>query len=231
MNKIRICLCDDETIWYEKVREESKKNDFDVDITCCDDRTIDYDQEYDLYLLDMEFEHAKGLEIAEKIYQMHPDKFIIFFTGHESYARFGYEMDVKGFIYKPSFEYDFKKVMNALIKKIYKRRLVFKLFVDGATCKVRFSDISRVVADGHYIRVKMNNRIESVRMSLKNFTKAYDREDFVLIKIGVYANMKHITYIDERYVHFDDDSAVTIPKRRRKLVLDRFADYLDNNMA
>lgn len=231
MNKIKVCLCDDDPIWYQKVMEESEKNDFDLEITFCDDLTIDFTKEFDVYLLDMELHRIKGLEIARKIYQLYPNKSIIFFTGYESYARFGYDMDVKGFIYKPSFEYDFKKVMSGLIKKIYKRRLIFKLFVDGATCKVRFSDISRVVADGHYIRVKMNNRIESVRMSLKNFTKAYDHEDFVLIKIGVYANMKHITYIDEKYVYFDDDSKVTIPKRRRKVVLERFTDYLDNNMV
>ena len=226
MEKLKICLCEDDPIWQQKVDDTLKKHNIEAELKCCDDETIDLEKEFDLYLLDIEFKNGPRLDIASKIKKRYPERAIVFLTAHDSYAIKGYEFSAKGFVYKPNFEQDFMPIVNQVMDDVKRKKLVINLCGDNISHEIKVDHISRVVTDGHYIRMKVSTRYERIRMSLKQFYKMFDLEDFVLISVGVYGNMNHISHISSNIVYFDDGYEAEIPVRRQKEVKEKYKNYI-----
>ena len=76
-----------ETVYFQSGSE------IEADMNC---------HQYDLYIFDVELEDKEtGLHYAQLVKDKYPAAVILFVSGHERYARFGYLSGAIRFVYKP----------------------------------------------------------------------------------------------------------------------------------
>ena len=78
----------------------------------------DYQQMYDIILLDIEMPRVNGMEAAEQIRRQDADVVLMFITNMASYAIRGYEVGALDFVMKPINYYTFSMKLTRALKRV-----------------------------------------------------------------------------------------------------------------
>ncbi|WP_251712822.1 LytR/AlgR family response regulator transcription factor [Lactococcus ileimucosae] len=117
---LRIAVCDDDFVVCDKV--EQLIQDYDstaiVDVYHTPQRLINHlvDENYDLYILDIEFPEASGLLIAKEIRRFDVDVPIVFLTSFEQYAMTVFKLHTFDYVLKPVSQDKIFSLLNRIKK-------------------------------------------------------------------------------------------------------------------
>lgn len=109
----------------------------------------------DVAFLDIEMPQVNGLNLAEKLKDIHPEMNIVFTTGYPEYAVDSYRVRASGYLLKPVSEKDILKELENLRhvpageeqKKLTVRTFgSFEASVDGRPLRFRYSKTSELLA-------------------------------------------------------------------------------------
>ena len=144
---IRCAVCDDETVFRERVATGIQEYAKAKRITCSIDTFSSGEEllrvsrpDYDVYFLDIQMQEIDGMEIAGMIRAKNDKAVIVFISGYIQYASRGYRVNAIRYILKSQFNEDFNDCMDAVIAKLEINEEVLEIKVDTKQVLVKVSE-------------------------------------------------------------------------------------------
>lgn len=132
-----------------------------------DELLSQYQNTYELLLLDIEMPGTNGLDTARRIRAQDTNVTILFITNMAQYAINGYEVDAVDYILKPVSYYDFKmKLLRALNRASHRQRQTIPLELPGGIRQVPVSELIYVESLSHYLLYHVGGSVYRVRGNL-----------------------------------------------------------------
>ncbi len=124
----RIAIVEDEKEFREQLYEYLKKYEeehqlsFQIFVFEDGEEIIsNYEEKYDLILLDIEMPKMNGMDAAEKIREKDEDVVLMFITNMAQYAIRGYSVGALDFVMKPITYYTFSMKMTRALKRVQRK--------------------------------------------------------------------------------------------------------------
>jgi Response regulator of the LytR/AlgR family len=235
----KIAICDDETVFAEKLGRMISAYLTGKGISCEID-IFDSGKEltaigiriaqYTAVFLDINMDGMDGIETAGKIRAISREVFIVFVTVHISYALEGYRLDAIRYLLKgeSNFHAMVLECMDAMIDKlnftIRKKEFEFRegrkevllerlLYIESRLHKLEFHVIEKTM------------KVYTMYRTLDELENMLGENNFVRIHKSYLVNLKHISNISRYKVKLTDGSELAVPKVRYVYVKDIFAQY------
>lgn len=232
---IRIAFCEDEKPQSEYIVEliesygKKHHKTFIIDAyTSAEQFLFAWEDEapYDLFILDIQLGQMNGMELAKRIREQDKNVRIIFLTGLKDYAIEGYEVGAVRYLLKPVQKETLYELLAKLSQEIETNEVNYFLFsVSGQTKRVPFSDIFYIEADGHYVNIRTSQGDNRWKTSLSSLVAEFEKNDFIMTRRGLYANLAHIERIGRAECFLDNGETLPISKTRYKELNQAFITY------
>ena len=145
---IRCAVCDDETLFRERVTMGIQEYAKTKKITCSIDAFSGGEEllnapklNYDVYFLDIQMQEIDGMELAGMIREKNDRAVIVFISGYIQYASRGYRVNAIRYILKSQFDEEFPDCMDAVMAKLEINEEVLEIKVDTKQVLVKISEI------------------------------------------------------------------------------------------
>ena len=235
----KIAICDDETVFAEKLGRMISAYLTGKGISCEID-IFDSGKEltaigiriaqYTAVFLDINMNGMDGIEAAGKIRAVSRDVFIVFVTVTISYALEGYRLDAMRYLLKceSNFSGMVQECMDAMIDKLNFRiqKKEFK-FREGRK-EVLLERILYIESRLHRLEfhvVEKTMKVYTMYRTLDELENMLGENNFVRIHKSYLLNLKHISNISRYKVKLTDGSELAVPKVRYVYVKDKFTQY------
>lgn len=123
-----IAIVEDELEFRQQLQEYlqqyEQENDVSFQISMFEDGADileNYENKYDIMLLDIEMPKVNGMDAAEKIREQDEDVVLMFITNMAQYAIHGYSVGALDFVMKPITYYAFSMKMKRALKRAQKK--------------------------------------------------------------------------------------------------------------
>ena len=129
----------------------------------------DYQQIYDLILLDIEMPKVNGMEAAHRIRELDNDVTLMFITNMASYAIYGYEVGALDFVMKPITYYAFSMRLTRALKRVRQQeQQQILLTLPGGVKKLGVQQIYFVEVQNHVLTYHTDEGDFSVRGTMQS---------------------------------------------------------------
>ena len=207
---MRIGICDDNSEarvivrrWLVRRDDVLPQNIFDF---TCGEAVLEFFRHatLDILILDCKMEGMDGIETARKIRLINSAIIIILLTDFDGYARFGYEVDIFGYILKRDFHEQAGKVIDKAVARIRE--------ADARTFTIKTGAGVHVLKVSDILFIEAHRRKKELRMingqSLEFYGKIEDAEN-MLKKYGFIR--PHNSYVvNSRYVRVFSTSSLRL---------------------
>ena len=162
----------------------------------CDgvDFVENYRSIYDIVFLDIDMPIMDGFKAAERLREMDPDVFVVFFTALASYAADGYSFDACDFMLKPVLYARFSSSMKRIMRKLDARCADASIAV-RTNYGMKYVPLSKLVwveTVGHKLYFHAEETLTSWG-SLKEVVARLTDPRFVRINNGCIVNLDYVT--------------------------------------
>ena len=160
------------------------------------DLVKDYQNQYEVLLLDIEMTKMDGMTTARHIREVDAEVMILFITNMAQYAIHGYEVDAMDYILKPIQYFPFsKRLERALgrLKKQEKRYLIIP--VKGGTKKIEIHDIFYVESQRHNITVHTKTEAFTFPATMREMEEKLLEYHFFRCNKGYLVSLNHVDSI------------------------------------
>ncbi len=230
---IRVALCEDERAQSEYIAglirqfQERCPGKFILDIYESAERCLfaEEDVVHDLFILDIQLGEMNGMELARRIRKENARAQILFITGLREYALEGYEVGAVRYLIKPVREEEFLSLMDEIFASLSRREAYLVLSDEGQTRKVPFSEIEYVEAMGHYLMICAGEKTYRWKTSLVSVSEELEKNDFMLTRRGLYANLCHMDRLGKRELVMDSGTVLPVSKSRYRELNESFIAY------
>lgn len=227
---IDICICEDDDVYARKVKKFIYEYYDDVVVHICDDRTMDFDTEYDLYILDIELHQKDGFELSKDIIHRYPNAYMIVLSSHDEYVKKGYFYKMKSFVSKEFFNEEFRFAMDRAMEVLRKQKAFIEVRSSGISKVIRITDIDYIQSDCHYLMLGVGLDSYRVRMSFSEFEEKYPDNSFICTIRGQYVNVNSILSVDKNRVQLKNNRWVDLSRLNYKKVKKAYVDHTISNM-
>ncbi|WP_412989917.1 LytR/AlgR family response regulator transcription factor [Pediococcus siamensis] len=143
---IKVAICDDVpeiTTRVEKVLQAYQEDLFDISVFLASDKLICAIQEnqFDLFILDIELPNHTGIELAETIRQVNASVPIIFLTNYSEYMEEVFRLQTFDYILKPVSEEKLFPVLKRVIRFLNVNDQPFTFTYKRVVYSLHFNDI------------------------------------------------------------------------------------------
>lgn len=237
---IKIVILDDEEMYLEKERKITEEY-FAENKTEC--RVTTYlnaewflsglqEENYDVYILDMEMPGKKGMEVAREIRKVYPDPIIMFVTNYMNYAVEAYEVNTWRYIPKMALQQKLKEAFDALIPILMaKEERYYVIEKRGDLEKIAYSDIMYMQKEGKYVIITHRRGDSKVRKSLDTVMNELKSREFIMIEKGYIINLLHIMRMKDYDIYMRDGMVLPIGKKRMSAVREAIVDYWGDSIC
>lgn len=118
--KLKIAICDDETILCKELKEKISKfySEYSIDTFHSGKELLRCPNEYDIIFLDIEMPGEDGMETAKKLRSQNCKSYIIFLTSHTEYMPDAFKVKAFRFLAKPLDEEHLKEALADAQKEL-----------------------------------------------------------------------------------------------------------------
>lgn len=180
---------------------------------------------FDIYILDIDMPEMNGFDLAQRIYEKHPEAVIIFCTMHDNLVYDSFRLNAFYFVRKSNLEedlsYSLKKYLSMRTHDTYAAKTA------AGIEKILYDQIVyfEVTHNDLYIHLEDDSEIRE-RKTMQKLTEELSSSDFVLIGKSFLVNMRHIQRIEEFKAILSNGQMVNIPKVQSSSVHKAFLMYL-----
>ncbi len=184
------------------------------------------EQPYHLFILDIQLGKMNGMDLAKKIREKEKEAYIVFLTGLKDYAIEGYEVGAVRYLLKPVREEVLFELLEKICDEIESGETKYFLYqASGCTKRIPFSDIYYIESEGHYVNIHTAHEANRWKSSLSSIAKQFERQGFVVVRRGLYANISHIERIGRLECFLDNGETLPVSKSCYKAINQAFIEY------
>ncbi len=229
--KIRIAIVDDNSIIREKVANIVRNVFVGSQIlmreyTRAEALLFDEEQDFDIYLLDIEMSGMNGIELSNAIRERGNKGEIIFLTSYEQYALQGYQSHAYAYLLKSDMDAKLSGVLEKLRDKLRETRSSYYVIETANRFeKIKIEDIRYiykeekncifVTADGDYRE----------RITISEVHARLSGEGFVLVDKGMLVNILHVERIAGDSVYLGQGVQFRISRTHTKKMKDAVRQF------
>lgn len=206
-NMLRIVICDDDQLFAEKLRNESraimKRLDTKASIHVMDSQENISEMlfaGYDLALLDVDFSDMgyTGIDLAKMIRAASPKCVIVFVSNYIEYAPEGYEVQAFRYLLKSEIASKLETCLRDSLDRILEIKETLSLKVGGEGVSILLQDILYIAAEDHnvviYTRTSGENSEKTYRAyaTLGEVEKKLEARGFLRIQKSYLVNMRRL---------------------------------------
>lgn len=223
MEKVSICLIEDQLQFASYTKDLIMKHYEDVSIDIYHEYSDELNLSYDIYILDIELGEQNGFDIAQSI-RNKQNASIIFLTSHDELARKGYRYQAAGFVSKDEVDVELLFVLDRLITQLRNEHVLEIASYRREREVVCLRDVIYAVGAGHYCEVYTMDDCHKVRISL-NKLKEKDERMFYPCNRSTVINMAYVRSIVDDQVYLANGDQCAISRRNEKKLKDAYKLY------
>ena len=212
---------------YLKQYEEEKKIQCKVTVFDNGEAILqDYQNEYDMILMDIEMPGMNGMDVAEKIREMDEEVVIMFITNMAAYAIRGYSVGALDFVMKPINYYTFSMKMTRALKRVPKKGLkpIVLTLADGMK-KLDVKQIYFVEVQNRMVHYHTDEGEFVVRGTLQAAEKMLADYSFTKCNHWYLVNLMHVAEV-RKNIAIVGGYEVEISRRNKTAFLKELTDYM-----
>ena len=232
----RIAICDDETLFTEKLKDlissymMEKGLVFEIDTYSSGEALIELGIEvvrYTILFLDINMEKVDGIKTAEMIRKISREVFIVFVTAYVDYSLEGYRLDVVRYLLKgnANFQSKVNECMDAIMDKMNysatKKEFNFK---EGRK-EISLERLLYIESNLHILEFHVmedDMKVYTMYETLNVFEARLAENDFIRIHQSYLVNAKYIKNVVRCKVILTNGIELSIPKARYVEVKKKF---------
>lgn len=185
-----------------------------------------YQQLYDIILLDIEMPKVNGMQAAEQIRKMDSDVVLMFITNMASYAIRGYEVGALDFVMKPITYYTFSmKLTRALKRARQKEQQQILLTLSDGVKKVGIQQIHYVEVQNRMLHYHTDEGEYIVRGTMQSVEQMLAPYPFVKCNHWYMVNLMHVSEV-RKNVAVVGGNELEISRRNRTAFLKALTEYV-----
>lgn len=234
----RIAICDDETIFAEKLKMlisaylSEKRIVFEIDIFKSGMEFVALEAgiaRYTAVFLDINMDGVNGIEAARKIRAVSKEAFIVFVTAYISYSLEGYRLDVVRYLLKgdSNFPAAVQECLDAIIRKLHS--VVKKVFDFREGKKtVKLEKLLYVESRLHKLEFHVMENTENVYTMYRKLDEVEDMlggDRFIRVQKSYIVNLKYIRNVSGYRVVLADGLEIAVSRAKYMDVKDKFTQY------
>lgn len=213
---VKVAICDDMEYFIDQIKdfsnEYANKQKIYIEITSFSDPEILLKQiemtRYDIFILDIEMPGITGIELGRRIKEKDEDAVIIYVTSYQDYAFDAMQIEIAGFILKPSDEGRFTRVMDRAVmmvsglqEQIQIENQYLKATVEYEKIQIYVKDIAVIEKQGNSVVITMRNgREHKYYTTLKKIEEKLSRKRFLKISNSCYVHIAYVKGLDDQCV-------------------------------
>ncbi len=234
--KLRIAIVDDNKIIQEKVEQIVRRELKSCQLTVqkyakAESLLFDEEQEFDIYLLDIEMYEINGIELAGEIRRRGKTGEIVFLTSHEQYARLGYQSHAYAYLLKQSMEEELSKVLQDIKEKFYEHSYRYYVIENANRFeKILLEEIIYIYKeDKNCIFVTAGENYQE-RITIGKVEERLGIKGFVFADKGCLVNIQHIERIVGNTIHLTGGIKFQAARSHMKKLKDAVHNYWSNRL-
>lgn len=237
--EIRIAICDDEKIFFEKLKyiisEYMQEHQLFFDIDTYDSGVAFSNlgpemAKYQIVFLDIDMDEQDGIETARKLREYCGNTYIVFVTAHISYTLEGYKVEAIRYILKntPTFKETVFESLDTICNKMnYVADIKCFNFKEGRKT-ISIKRISYIESHLHKVcfHVLETDYVEyNLYDTLNNIENTLSSYNFIRLHQSFLVNPRFIANVANYRVHLVDGTTLNASKSRFKDVKEKFAKF------
>lgn len=230
MKRIRIAICDDESIGRSLLQESLeyllRENSLQAEISsyCSGQELLREQERYDILFLDIEMPKINGIRTAEKYRKWYEDTIIIFLTSYEDYVFEGYKVNAFRYLKKPMEQEKLREALQSAVAKLEKNYEI-ELWDEEGLHIVQPKDIIYVETSGRNIIVRTLDEEYDVKMGITQFAENLQDSDFISPHQSYYVNMRYIKEFNKQEAILTNGEKVKISCKKYAQFRDTYCEY------
>lgn len=185
----------------------------------------------DLVFLDIDMPKVTGFELAKEIKTIFPKCIIVFCTIHNELVYESFEYEPFWFLCKDEYNRKIEQIMAQALTKIKKEKQEFIMCLKDKSLVVKYSIIMYIEVTRHKLQFHLrNNKIVEQRGSISEIERQFEAYEFIRINSGCLVNLKYIQGINNNMAILENNEALIISRSNKKMVKDKFFDYIGNKV-
>ena len=231
---MRIAIVDDDKVFVEKLQRELEnffhQKEEPVQIFSFNGLGLldhmEKQNNYNLYLLDVEMPEMDGVKLAENIHTLDEGARIVFLTSYERYAVKGYRVGAYDFLLKDSYKKDLAGLLERVCREEEEsREEYYAILSETKSYKIFINDILYLTKEKQYALLHcLDGNVYKQRETLENILKQLPEDRFVFIDKGTHVNIKHIIKIDHLEITLKNKQVLQVSRRAKSLVQEKLAN-------
>ena len=228
-----IAIVEDEAAFSEQLQEYleqfQKENDVQFKVSVFPDGADileNYQNIYDLILLDIEMPKVNGMDAAFKIREKDEDVVLMFITNMASYAIREYEVGAFDFVMKPITYYRFVMKLKRALKRVRQREehQIFLTFPGGVK-RLSIQQIYYVDVQNRMLHYHTDEGVFSMRGTMQSVEEALAAYPFAKCNHWYMVNLMHVSEVKKNTVVVGEHE-LEISRRNRTPFLKALTDYI-----
>lgn len=231
---MRICICDDDTLIHERVKEllksyEETQGKFEFTDFFSGETLVEHyskGDNFDVIFLDIEMKELNGIETAEKIRQITSNSIIIFVSSHPNYVFDAFRVEALHFLVKPIPDSEFKNVFDRALHKYNTINSTISLKWQNERYNIKIAEIKYIEGYKRHVTVYTKSESFEALGKITEILKELEPHGFVRTHQGFIVNMDFIKRFDSNDIILFDDSKIMLSVRMRRDALQKFDNYI-----
>lgn len=231
---MRICICDDDDIMHQEIRQcllpfftESGLPQI-TDLFSGEELIARYSSstDFDIIFLDIEMGKMNGIDTATEVRKYAPEAIIIFVSSHKNYVFDAFRCEAFHFLVKPIEQDEFDDVFNRALHKYRVMNEKYHVCWRGCRYSLSIGDITYI--EGYKRRLKVHAAGKEYE-HIGKVSDAYEKlkaHGFLQVHQGFIINMRHIKSFGSTEVLLTDGTIIPIGGRRRPEALQMYDKYI-----
>lgn len=234
---IRIGICDDNseslTFLKNKINDFCRFSEREAEIYTCNSgqKIIELlckrKEQFDVLFLDVDMPDKTGFDVAAAIRENNIEVILVFVSAYEKFVFESIKFTPFRYIRKGYLEEELPSAMTAVFRKIdsNRERNTFVKTQYGSYA-LKHSDIIYFRVNDHNVDIYLiNEKVVSVRSSVKKFYEKINDERFIKIHSGCVVNVQYINGVEKDEVTLDNGKVLLASQRKMKDVKFAFMNY------
>lgn len=231
---MRIAICEDEMTQCNFLENElidlndKLKLNAEIISFLTGEKLLEYvntENDFDIYLLDIEIGSLNGIEIAKIIRKKDFKAIIVFITSHNGYMPEAFDVHAYNYISKPIHKEQLYNLMMSILKYIKTSRQKLFFEYNREKFSINFENIIYFESNRRLIEITSLDGFYVFYGKIKELSSILPEKDFSFIRSGCIINMNYIKKIEKNKVYYSSPS-----NNKNLLYLEISRNYFDKFM-
>ena len=229
----KICICDDESIFLDKINEIVKvffsgKSDIHV-LTFSDSaKFADNIPQAELYLLDVKMPEISGMEIAQKIRDLDQKCSIIFISSLYEPVFDSFRYTPLRYIRKEYLEEELPAALSAFWEIQQRSRRTIPVMQNGLEISISLSSLRYCESDAHYVIFHCIQKEYRVRGKLSDYYAELLPHGFSRPNKSFIVNLFYISVLTNQNILLDNGTLISVSRAFKETFKTSFLRYQRN---